>query len=83
MSPCLLHDADAAVQLALSVVVVDVRVAATHVGCGHRRQAPCVVGTAVLKQDVRALLAACPPGVAQCRLTTSVPALHIYAVPDE
>lgn len=31
----LLHDADAAVQLTLSVVVVDVGVAATHVGRGH------------------------------------------------
>lgn len=80
MSRCLLHDADAAVQLALSVVVVDVRVAATHVGRGHRRQAAPIVGTAVLEQDVHALLAACPPGVGQCRLTASIPALHVDAV---
>lgn len=48
-SPWLLHDADAAVQLALGVVVVDVGVAAAHVGRGHRRQAARVVGAAVLK----------------------------------
>lgn len=77
---CLLHDADAAVQLALSVVVVDVWVAATHVGSGRRRQAAPVVGTAVLEQDVHALLAACPPGVRQRRLAASVPALHVNAV---
>lgn len=46
----LLHDADAAVQLTLGVVVVDVGigVAAAHVGRGHGRQAACVVGATVL-----------------------------------
>ncbi len=47
----LLHDADTAVELALGVVVVDVRigVAAAHVGRGHGRQAACIVGATVLK----------------------------------
>lgn len=47
----LLHDADAAVQLTLGVVVVDVGigVAAAHVGRGHGRQAACIIRTAVLK----------------------------------
>lgn len=47
----LLHDADAAVELALGVVVVDVGigVAAAHVGRGHGRQAARVVGATVLK----------------------------------
>lgn len=76
----LLHDADAAVQLALRVVVVDVGVAATHVGRGHGRQAAALVGTAVLEQDVHTLLAARPPGVGQRRLTASITALHVHAV---
>lgn len=47
----LLHDADAAVELTLGVVVVDVGigVAAAHVGCGHGCQAACVVGATMLK----------------------------------
>lgn len=44
----LLHDADTAVELTLGVVVVDVGVAAAHVGRGHRGQAAAVVGTTVL-----------------------------------
>lgn len=71
-----LHDADAAVQLTLGVVVVDVGVAAAHVG----RQVAGVVGTAVLKEDVGALLASGAAGVRQRRLTTSIPALHVHAV---
>lgn len=51
VAPGLLHDADAAVELTLGVVVVDVGigVAAAHVGRGHGRQAACVVGATVLK----------------------------------
>lgn len=45
----LLHDANAAIELALRVVIVDVRVAAAHVGGGHRGQGAVVVGAAVLK----------------------------------
>ena len=65
-----LHDADAAVELALGIVV-DVGVPAAHVGRGVIGLAAGVVGAAVLEQDVRALLASCPPGVeigrASCR----------------
>lgn len=43
-----LHDADAAVELALGVVV-DVGVTAAHVGCGHGGQAACIIGATVLK----------------------------------
>lgn len=77
-----LHDADAAIELALGVVVVDVGVgvAAAHVGRGHRRQAADVVGAAVLQQDVGALLAAGTAGVGQRRLTTGIPTLHVHAV---
>jgi len=79
----LLHDADAAVELALGVVVVDVGVAAAHVGRGHGRQAARVVGATVLKQDVGALLAAGSPGVGQRGLATSVTTLHVHAVLQE
>lgn len=44
----LLHDADAAVELTLSIVVVDVGVAAAHVGCGHGGRAAGIVGASVL-----------------------------------
>ena len=74
-----LHDADAAVELALGIVV-DVGVPAAHVGRGVIGLAAGVVGAAVLEQDVRALLASCPPGVGQRRLAASVPALDLHAV---
>ncbi len=47
----ILHDADAAVELTLGVVVVDVGigVAAAHVGRGHGCQAASVVGATMLK----------------------------------
>ena len=47
----LLHDADAAVELTLGVVVVDVGVgvAAAHVGRWHGCQAARVVGATVLE----------------------------------
>lgn len=45
----LLHDADTAVELTLGVVVVDVGVAAAHVGRGHGGQATGVVGATVLE----------------------------------
>lgn len=79
----LLHDADAAVELTLGVVVVDVGVAAAHVGRGHRGQAAAVVGTAVLDQYICALLTPSSPSVGQRRLTASVATFHIHAVPDE
>lgn len=44
-----LHDADAAVEITLGVVVVDVGVAEADVGRGHRGQAAGVVGAAMLK----------------------------------
>lgn len=77
-----LHDADAAVQLALGVVVVDVGIGVAEAGVarGRRRGAAGVVGAAVLEQDVRAFLAARPPGVRQRRLATGVPTLHVHPV---
>lgn len=78
----LLYDADAAVQLALGVVVVDVGIGVAEARVGRRRQcgAARVVGTAVLEQDVRALLAARSPSVGQRRLATGIPALHVHPV---
>lgn len=80
-----LHDADAAVELALGVVVVDVGVgvAAAHVGRCHGRQAAGVVGAAVLEQDVGALLAAGPPRVGERGLTPSLPTRHVHSVLPE
>lgn len=77
-----LHDADAAVQLALGIVVVDVGIGVAEASVGRRGQrgAARVVGAAVLEQDVRALLAARSPSVGQRRLATGVPALHIHPV---
>lgn len=78
----LLHDADAAVQLALGVVVVDVGIGVAEARVGRRRQcgATRVVGAAVLEQDVRALLAASSPSVGQRRVTMGIPALHVHPV---
>lgn len=45
----LLHDADAAVQITLGIVVVDVGVTEADVGRGHRGQAAGVGGAAMLK----------------------------------
>lgn len=77
-----LHDADAAVQLALGVVVVDVGVGVAEACVGRRRQcgAARVIGAAVLEQDVCALLAARSPSVGQRRLATGIPALHVHSV---
>lgn len=76
----LLHDADAAVELALGVVVVDVGVAAAHVGRGHGGQAAAVVGAAVLEKDVRALLASSSSSVGQRRLAAGISTFHVHAV---
>lgn len=77
---CLLHDADTAVELTLGVVVVDVGVAAAHVGGGHGGQAAGVVGAPVLEQYVRALLAPGSPSVGERCLAAGVSAFHIHAV---
>lgn len=77
-----LHDADAAVQLALGIVVVDVGIGVADARVGRRGQrgAAGVVGAAVLEQDVRALLAARSPSAGQRRLATGIPALHVHPV---
>lgn len=76
----LLHDADAAVELTLGIVVVDVGVAAAHVGRGHRGEAGGIAGTAVLKQNVGTLLASSASGVRQRRLATSISAFYVHTV---
>lgn len=78
----LLHDTDAAVQLALGVVVVDVGIGIAEARVGHRCQcgAARVVGAAMLEQDIRALLAARSPSVGQRRLATGIPAFHVHPV---
>lgn len=79
-----LHDTDTAVEFTEGVVIVDVRVrvnirvSAAHVGCGQAADG--VIGAAVLEQDVRTLLASCPPGAGQRRLAARVPTFHVYSV---
>lgn len=75
-----LHDADAAVELTLGVVIdVGVGVAVADVG-RRRRGAAGVIGAAVLEQDVGALLTAGSSGVRKRRLAARVATLHVHAV---
>lgn len=80
-----LHYTDTAVELTEGIVVVDVRVgvnigvSAAHVG-GGEAAADRVIGAAMLEQDVRTLLASCPPGAGQRRLAARVPTFHVYSV---
>ena len=76
----LLHDADAAVELTLGIVVVDVGIAATHVGGRHRGQAARIVRATVLKQYVGALLASGSSCVGQRCLAASISTFYINTI---
>lgn len=72
-----LHDAYAAVKLALSVVVVGVGVVPRPWWC---RRAAGIRGAAVLDEDVDAFLTSCSPGKEQRGLTTCIATLHVHTI---
>lgn len=82
-----LHDAYAAVHLALSVVVVGVGVGVgVGIGVGvvprsGRRRCPTGIRrAAMLDEDIDAFLTSCSSGKEQRRLTAGVTTLHVHTV---
>lgn len=76
-----LHDANAAVYLALSVVVVGVGVGIGIVPrASRRRRATGIWRAAMLVEDVDTFLTSCSPGKEEWRLTAGIAALHVHTV---